>query len=134
MGSRTNRSYCSKVPQQPLAQVPVDAVWDWQTQANCIERDVSMFFHPTNERGRTRRRREITAKSICFNCTVRVECADYAIRAREPYGVWGGLTEAEREDIYDTIPLDEYPRSKGEGARKARLAIDRAIEPNAFSA
>jgi len=93
-----------------------------------------MFFHPTNERGRTRRRREITAKSICFNCTVRVECADYAIRAREPYGVWGGLTEAEREDIYATIPLDEYPRSKGEGARKARLAIDRAIEPDAFSA
>lgn len=24
------------------------------------------------------------------------ECADYAVRAHEPYGIWGGLTEEER--------------------------------------
>ncbi|MCX6461543.1 MAG: WhiB family transcriptional regulator [Actinobacteria bacterium] len=50
---------------------------------------MSIFFHPTNERGCTLRRREITAKTICLTCPVRVECAEYAIRAREPYGVWG---------------------------------------------
>jgi WhiB family redox-sensing transcriptional regulator len=27
---------------------------------------------------------------------VRAECAAYALNTREPYGVWGGLTEHER--------------------------------------
>ena len=122
------------MPQEPLAQVPADAEWNWQSGAACLNRDVSMFFHPTNERGRTRRRREVAAKTVCFGCAVRVECADYAIRAREPYGVWGGLTEGEREDIYATIPIETYPRKRGEGARLAVVAIERAIAPEAFTA
>jgi WhiB family transcriptional regulator, redox-sensing transcriptional regulator len=31
---------------------------------------------------------------------VREECAGYAIAAREPHGVWGGLSEQERERIW----------------------------------
>jgi len=27
---------------------------------------------------------------------VKSACLDYAIEIREPYGIWGGLTEAER--------------------------------------
>lgn len=122
------------MPQQPLAQVPEDAEWNWQEQAACRDRDVSMFFHPANERGGTRRRREVVAKTICFSCAVRLECADYAIRAREPYGVWGGLTEAEREEIYDAIPLAEYPRRRGEGAAAARRQIAHAVSAGAFTA
>jgi WhiB family redox-sensing transcriptional regulator len=41
-------------------------------------------------------RREIAAKSVCRTCPVRPECAAHALVAREPYGVWGGFTEAER--------------------------------------
>ena len=29
-----------------------------------------------------------------------LECRSHALEVREPYGVWGGLTEAEREDLY----------------------------------
>jgi WhiB family transcriptional regulator, redox-sensing transcriptional regulator len=28
-------------------------------------------------------------------------CRSHALEVREPYGVWGGLTEAERESLYD---------------------------------
>jgi len=31
---------------------------------------------------------------------VRTECASHALAVREPYGVWGGLSEEDREVIY----------------------------------
>jgi WhiB family redox-sensing transcriptional regulator len=84
-----------------------------------------LFFHPQNERGLSRIRRDRAAKSVCARCAVRLECADYAIRAREPYGVWGGLTEEERDRIYERATLSEYGRDKGEGLRAAQDLIGR---------
>jgi WhiB family redox-sensing transcriptional regulator len=40
--------------------------------------------------------RERQAKAICARCPVRIECLEYAIRIREPHGIWGGLNELER--------------------------------------
>jgi WhiB family redox-sensing transcriptional regulator len=34
-----------------------------------------------------------------MRCPVRAECATHALAVREPYGVWGGLTEDEREEM-----------------------------------
>jgi WhiB family redox-sensing transcriptional regulator len=56
-------------------------------------------------------RREVAAKAVCLSCPVRAECAAHALVAREPYGVWGGFTEAERlrllatgwEDLSDRV-------------------------------
>ena len=87
------------MPQQPLAQVPSDVRWFWQDHGACRETDPLLFFHPQNERGSARAKRDRAAKIVCAGCTVRLECADYAVRAREPYGVWGGLTEDEREEM-----------------------------------
>ncbi len=122
------------MPQQPLAQVPTDAVWDWQELGACREADPTLFFHPQNERGLSRIKRDRAAKAVCARCPVRMECADYAIRAREPYGVWGGLTEEEREEVYRRIPVKAYPRARGEGARAAADEIDRAIRGVATAA
>jgi len=36
------------------------------------------------------------AKKLCESCPVITECAEYAINAMEPYGVWGGLSPRER--------------------------------------
>ena len=30
---------------------------------------------------------------------MQVECLDYSLRTREPYGVWGGLNELERRRL-----------------------------------
>lgn len=120
------------MPQQPLAQVPDDVQWFWQEQAACANLDTSMFFHPQNERGSARMRRDRTAKLVCAACPVRLECADYAIRAREPYGVWGGLTEEERERIYARLDARHHPRHRGEGLRAAGVDVDYAISPSAL--
>jgi WhiB family redox-sensing transcriptional regulator len=71
-------------------------VWDWQRRGACRGQDSAQFFHPDGERGASRLRREIAAKAVCRSCPVRAECAAHALVAREPYGVWGGFTEAER--------------------------------------
>ncbi|WP_274709484.1 WhiB family transcriptional regulator [Streptomyces tubbatahanensis] len=74
-------------------------LWDWQLLAACRGVDSSLFFHPEGERGAARSAREASAKEVCMRCPVRAECAAHALQVREPYGVWGGLTEDEREEL-----------------------------------
>jgi WhiB family redox-sensing transcriptional regulator len=78
--------------------------WDWQMQAACRSMDSSVFFHPEGERGTARAQRIANAKSVCMGCPVRIQCAEHALRVREPYGIWGGLSEEEREATYATEP------------------------------
>ncbi len=115
------------VPQQPLAQVPVDSKWHWQELGRCRSADPLLFFHPQNERGSSRIRRDQSAKRVCVSCPVRLECADYAIRAREPYGVWGGLSEDDREQIFRRMDAHQIPNSAGAGLRIADQAVNQAI-------
>ncbi len=56
-----------------------------------------MFFHPDGERGRARMQREQRAKEMCRRCPVIEECRSHALDVGEPYGVWGGLSESERD-------------------------------------
>ncbi len=59
-----------------------------------------LFFPPsTFERKDERERRELRARAICRVCPVMSECLEYAMRIREPYGIWGGFTENERRDL-----------------------------------
>lgn len=75
---------------------PVTDVWDWQLRAACRGMDAGVFFHPEGERGRSRAGRVARAKRVCEGCPVRQPCLDHALAVREPYGVWGGLSAAER--------------------------------------
>jgi WhiB family transcriptional regulator, redox-sensing transcriptional regulator len=38
-------------------------------------------------------------KQICSSCPVLARCRAHALAAHEPYGVWGGLSESERDEI-----------------------------------
>jgi WhiB family redox-sensing transcriptional regulator len=61
-----------------------------------------MFFPPSHsERKDERVARERAAKEICKVCPVRRECLAYAIRIREPHGIWGGLNELERKQVIE---------------------------------
>ena len=59
----------------------------------------SSFLLRTLSAKRTRFEREDRAKAICRSCVVRADCLDYAIRIREPHGIWGGLNEDERKQL-----------------------------------
>lgn len=83
----------SRLPQ------PLSSTWEWQLAGACRGEDANLFFHPEGERGPRRRNREAAAKAVCARCPVRRRCRDHALATREPYGVWGGLSEHEREAI-----------------------------------
>jgi WhiB family redox-sensing transcriptional regulator len=69
-----------------------------------------VFFHPEGERGPARRRRDDAAKAVCASCPVMQECRQHALTVREPYGVWGGMTEDEREVHYAKAKQGTAPR------------------------
>ena len=72
----------------------------WQIKAACRGPQAAVFFPPsTFERKDEKDEREARAKAICQGCSVRKECLDYAIRIREPHGIWGGLNEFERKQL-----------------------------------
>ncbi|HET9689603.1 MAG TPA: WhiB family transcriptional regulator [Acidimicrobiales bacterium] len=72
----------------------------WQTKAACRGPHAAVFFPPPHfERKDDREEREARAKSICAGCPVRRPCLDYAVAIREPHGIWGGLSEAERRPL-----------------------------------
>ncbi len=72
----------------------------WQLKAACRGPQASMFFPPSHfERKEEKDQRESNAKSICAQCSVRGDCLDFAVRIREPHGIWGGLNEVERRPL-----------------------------------
>jgi WhiB family redox-sensing transcriptional regulator len=81
---------------------PIASDWDWQESAACRELPSEMFFHPEGERGPRRKNRENAAKAICASCPVLTACREQALRLAEPYGIWGGLSEDDREIILET--------------------------------
>lgn len=78
---------------------PSADTWDWQLQGSCRGMDSAFFFHPDGERGPARARRELRAKEVCQNCPVLEPCRRHALAVQEPYGIWGGLSESERDNL-----------------------------------
>lgn len=78
---------------------PIMDLWEWQYEGACRDADETLFFHPEGERGSTRRRRAEAAKAICATCVVIKQCLKQSLQVREPYGVWGGLSEDERATL-----------------------------------
>jgi WhiB family transcriptional regulator, redox-sensing transcriptional regulator len=74
----------------PKAAVPLGS---WISQARCAGADLEVFFPPRGSG------KADAAKAICATCPVRRECLRYALKAPEDDGVWGGLDQAEREEI-----------------------------------
>lgn len=81
---------------------PVADLWEWQLDGACRDADPTLFFHPEGERGPARRKRDAAAKAVCESCPVMDLCREHALAVREPYGVWGGMSEDDREEIYST--------------------------------
>ena len=85
--------------------------WSWQVRGACRTAGPSLFYSPEGERGARKRRRESAAKAICATCDVAEVCAAYALAWREPYGTWGGMSEADREARYPGLDQVEASAS-----------------------
>ncbi|MDI3403630.1 WhiB family transcriptional regulator [Streptomyces cavernicola] len=71
----------------------------WHSDAVCRRDEAGLFFAPSKEPTAARLAREEAAKRVCARCPVMVECREHALLQPEPYGVWGGLTAAERRVV-----------------------------------
>lgn len=94
-----NRSEVALVADTTSGPSPVADQWEWQFEGLCRTVSPELFFHPEGERGSARRRRDERAKRLCLECPVLQQCRSHALSAREPYGVWGAMTEEERAAI-----------------------------------
>jgi WhiB family redox-sensing transcriptional regulator len=66
----------------------------WRSQARCRDLGWRVFF-PEPEEGP----QSDEAKAICAECPVEPDCLQYALTAKEDYGVWGGTTPRERRQM-----------------------------------
>src|ERR1700758_4333094 len=85
------------MPQPEQLPGPNADIWEWQLQGLCRGVDSSVFFHPDGERGRARLQRERRGKGVCRPWPGPAQSRAHAREVGEPYGIWGGLSEPERE-------------------------------------
>lgn len=78
---------------------------DWRDLANCRGFEDAMF--PSSNAYEIEQ-----AKGLCSNCPVVEHCLQWALETGEDFGVWGGLTEAERRTLRRRaarpISVDDY--------------------------
>lgn len=83
---------------------------DWMPEGNCWDiaptrKDRWEMFPETVAESRSRGERYSNrdsyqaGKTICEGCPVIVPCLDYAISNRIVFGVWGGMSPAERRRV-----------------------------------
>lgn len=86
---------------------------DWQAEGVCST-DKSLgpddfFFEGKYLRNSPEYRAAVRkAKRACASCPVRATCLEFALEHHQDFGIWGGLTPAERK-------LKRYPRRRING-------------------
>lgn len=78
------------LPKQKNGRMVMIASDDFLASALCREYDVSIFFPTGGSAGNK-------AKKICDQCSVKIECLEYAIKNNIDYGMWGGVSERGRK-------------------------------------
>ena len=64
--------------------------YGWQDNALCAETDPEAFYRDDGQH-------LATARVICGLCPVREQCLNFAITHYERGGMWGGMTQDERD-------------------------------------
>jgi hypothetical protein len=119
----------NRAPRQNVTAEPKDITVDYPdfSQAVCRGVETQAFFIEGQPMGRIARikhqERIDNAIQICTSCSIQERCLDYALKA-EPYGIWGGTTEIEREYLRSKLGINcAREISLGRVARKARLGF-----------
>lgn len=79
---------------RPRAATTGDHDVEWKADGACHGVDPDLFFVSTARHADGDAVRE--ARAVCAGCAVIDACREYALDAREPFGIWGGLTVEER--------------------------------------
>lgn len=92
---------------------------EWMRRAAC--HDIGdMFYVDTNDESSI----ALAAKRVCASCSVRVECLSYALKQKERFGIWGGMTATERQRMH---------RQESNSTSIDRVQIERVVETLLFN-
>lgn len=64
----------------------------WVREAACRNMNPDIFFPDQSESAEL-------AKEVCRSCPVRRPCLEYALAYHERFGIWGGLSDRNRNRI-----------------------------------
>ncbi|MGW1591384.1 WhiB family transcriptional regulator [Streptomyces sp. NPDC002386] len=92
----------------------VSARGHWSEYAACRSSDPDELFVDGNPSQRR-------AKALCADCEVRIECLAEALDHRIEFGIWGGMTERERDATGTSARSNRRP---GSHARPCRALIN----------
>ncbi|MFJ9317807.1 WhiB family transcriptional regulator [Pimelobacter simplex] len=102
------------------ARARVSWVEDWAPRAACRGAEPEQMF----VRGVAQNK----AKEICAGCPVRTECLAEALDNRIEWGVWGGMTERERQALLRRRPSDSWrPVLEAARVESARVATANTV-------
>jgi WhiB family redox-sensing transcriptional regulator len=79
-------------PQGPTIHIPNLPPQGWVRRAACAGHDPEHWYVPEHAN-------YSYARPICATCPVRTDCLDWAMRAGEYQGMWGGFSPAERRRL-----------------------------------
>jgi len=88
--------------QQKLSQMHKKLIFD-AIEINGVpcEGKTELFDTDENQDKETLRIQEKIALELCETCPLKTQCGEYALAAREPYGIWGGMTPRKRQAILE---------------------------------
>jgi Transcription factor WhiB len=91
------------------------AGWSWRRFAACSVRLDLDWIDPSAADA-------VECREVCAACPVQRQCRTTALRTREPWGIWGGLTPYERTDlaVLEGIPSPRILPPHGTNSRYAK--------------
>ena len=102
----------------------------WKEQGICGEIDPDLFFSENADDVKA-------AKQICGTCPVAEQCREHGLDTGPEFGIWGGLTPAERRAARAAMPPAAGPTQPGHAAGYLHLPQGlsgrQAAEPLAVS-
>lgn len=100
--------------------------YDWLTQARCAVQNCDGLY----EQGAIQKE----ARTICADCSVRIQCLADALERRENFGVWGGLNERERRAILKVYTeVDDWEVWINTSADPLARQIRESVFPKVFA-
>lgn len=80
-------------PQKP--ELAAHVAPGWQDRAACADMHGDVFYPDEDASPEL----VAAARRVCLTCPVRDSCRAHALLDDEEHGVWGGVTEAERDEL-----------------------------------
>jgi WhiB family redox-sensing transcriptional regulator len=122
---------------EPAARgvTPRNTLDGWQQHGLCRYEDPDLFF-PVGDSHQARQDTE-HAKQVCAPCPVRETCLEWAVSTGQWVGVWGGLSETDRADLYKVAGETQFAqclarqalieRRMGEGISQRAIAAELGV-------